>query len=197
MPETWVITDTHFHHKKLCEYTGRPADFTKQIVRNWCSCVGPADVVFHLGDVGFYKKRECGGLIRGLPGNKILIRGNHDRFPIKWYMENGFIAVMESAVVNVCYSNGRRDSARHGLKNSYYRVLLSHIPMPLPADVDFNLHGHFHNNKSKHWEEDMVETLTTDHRLMSVEELAYTPVPLGWAIHHDKFINSFRRAKED
>lgn len=196
MSKTWIIADTHFHHNKLVELCNRPEDFTDRIVKNWCKLVKPKDVVFHLGDVGFYKKKDCGDLLNKLPGLKILIRGNHDRYPVKWYMDNGFLAVMESAVVNVCFSRGRRGPNRHGLNNHYFRVLLSHIPMPVPEGVDFNLHGHFHNNGSTHWEEPLVEVLTPKHRLVSVEECQYQPVWLGWGLHHEKFINSYQRAKE-
>ena len=82
--KTWVISDTHLFHTKMTELCGRPEDFTALIVRNWSNMVGPEDVVYHLGDVGFYKKGEFSGLIRGLPGTKILIRGNHDKFPVAW-----------------------------------------------------------------------------------------------------------------
>jgi len=191
--QTWIIADTHFHHKKMIEYCGRPVDFTAQIIKNWCACVRPTDLVFHLGDVGFYKKATAGKLIENLPGNKILIRGNHDKHPIKWYMDCGFMAVMDTAVVHVCYSQGVER-----LRNTYYKVILSHTPVPIPdfEHIDFNLHGHFHNNSSIHWEEKLVDTLTPQHRLVSIEELSYTPVPLAWTLHHDKFINSYKRAKD-
>jgi len=194
---TWVIADTHFFHTRLVEYCNRPHNFTDQLIRNWCNCVGTTDLVFHLGDVGFYKKRECGNLIRGLPGYKILIRGNHDRFPIKWYMDNGFMAVMESAVVNVCYTKGKKQPRKKKQpRNRYYKVLLSHKPCPIPEGVDFNIHGHFHNNEASRWEENLVDVLTPNHRLMSIEETNYKPLLLGWAIYHDKFVNSYREAKK-
>jgi len=189
--KTWVVSDTHFHHDKLTEYCGRPVDFTSQIVRNWCACIKPNDLVFHLGDVGFYNKSIAGKLIQGLPGNKILIRGNHDRFPIKWYLDHGFMTVMDTAIVHVCYTKGQERP-----RNTYYKVILSHIPVSIPEGVDFNLHGHFHNNSSRRWEEEMTNTLTPKHRLVSIEELSYAPIPLGWGIHHDKFINSYKRAQE-
>lgn len=194
MSKTWVIADTHLRHYKLMEYCGRPEGFTEQIIENWCKLVRPDDVIFHLGDVGFYKKRECQDMLRGLPGHKILIRGNHDRYPVKWYMDNGFLAVLESAVVNVCFA--RRQKRQQSGRNHYFKVLLSHVPMPVPDGVDFNLHGHFHNNGSIHWEEPLVAVLTPKHRLLSIEEHQYRPVWLGWGLHHEKFANSYERAQE-
>jgi len=188
---TWIITDTHFFHTKLVEYCNRPYNFTDQLIQNWRGCVAPEDLVYHLGDVGFYKKAECGNLIRGLPGHKILIRGNHDKFPVKWYLDNGFIAVMERAIVDVCYTKGNRKP-----QNFYYKVLLSHEPWPIPEGVDFNVHGHFHNNEASRWEQHNVDVLTPNHRLMSVEETKYMPLLLGWAVHRDKFINSYQVAKD-
>jgi calcineurin-like phosphoesterase family protein len=189
--KTWAIADTHFFHHKLVDYCGRPEDFTEQIIQNWCNMIAPGDLVYHLGDVGFYKKADAGKLIQGLPGHKILIRGNHDRYPIGWYLDHGFMAMMEHPIVTVRYQKGIKRKV-----NFYYKVILSHSPVPVPEDVDFNLHGHFHNNSSPHWEEEMVDTLTPKHRLMSIEESGYCPMLLDEGTHHDRFINSYERAEE-
>lgn len=181
--KTWVISDTHLFHIKMTELCGRPEDFTALIVRNWNNMVGSDDLVYHLGDVGFYKKGEFSGLIRGLPGHKILIRGNHDQFPVKWYMENGFMAVMDRAVVNVVYSKGIKKPM-----NRYFRVLLSHKPMTIGkssfGEVDYNVHGHFHNNSSHYWERPLLRVLTPKHLLFSLEETEYKPLDLAAALKH-------------
>lgn len=194
MTKTWVIADTHFFHTKLITLCGRHKDFTDRIIESWHKQVQPDDIVYHLGDVGFYaggdQKRRLYKVLQSLPGHKILIRGNHDRLPIAWYL-NCFMAVMESAVVDVMYTTG----CRHP-RNYYFKVLLSHTPQPIPEGVDVNLHGHFHNNESYHWEEPMVNLLTPEHRLLTIEELGYKLVPLGWAIYHDVFTNSYLRAQE-
>jgi calcineurin-like phosphoesterase family protein len=178
----------------MTELCGRPVDFTEQIVKNWNNMVGSGDLVYHLGDVGFYKKGEFSGLIRELPGHKILIRGNHDKFPLKWYMENGFMAVMDRAVVNVVYKKGIKKPM-----NRYFRLLLSHKPMTIGQSsfggVDFNVHGHFHNNPAEHWERQLRRVVTPKHFLFSLEETGYKPVELSEAMKHGLLVSSWDRLK--
>lgn len=194
--KTWIISDTHLHHNRLTDLCGRPEDFTEQIVRNWSNAVGPNDVVYHLGDVGFYKKREFPGLIRELPGHKILIRGNHDKFPIRWYLENGFMAVMDYAVVNVVYQKGIKKPI-----NTYYKVLLTHVPTVINSSETFlsssccNVHGHFHNNPAERWEDYYISIVTPDHLLFSLEEMEYKPVELAAALQHDLLVNTYARLR--
>jgi len=183
--KTWVISDTHLFHTKMTELCGRPEDFTEQIVMNWNNMVAPDDLVYHLGDVGFYKKCECAGLMSGLPGTKILIRGNHDTFPVKWYLDHGFIAVMDRAVVNVMYKKGIKKPM-----NRYFRVLLSHKPIKIGdcafGPVDYNVHGHFHNNSSHYWEAPLLRVLTPKHLLFALEETEYKPLDLAAALKFGK-----------
>jgi len=189
--KTWIITNTHFFPDKLVDCCDRPADFAKQIVRNWCNNVASDDLIYHLGDVGFYKKQKCGGLIRTLPGHKVLILGNHDRFPTAWYRDKGFMAVMDYVIVTALHVEGIKKP-----RNFYYKVLLSHIPMSIPDGVDWNIHGHFHNNSSLHWEENIVKILTPKHRLYSLEEMNYMPILLGEALYQDRLVHTLERAKE-
>ena len=51
------------------------------LIKNWNSVVRPEDTVYHLGDFAFYKdQRKTINVLRRLNGNKILIRGNHDKY---------------------------------------------------------------------------------------------------------------------
>ena len=201
--KTWVISDTHLFHTKMTSLCGRPEDFTEQIILNWNNMVGSDDVVYHLGDVGFYKKGEFGDVIKGLPGHKILIRGNHDSFPVAWYLDNGFMSVMDFAVVIVRLQRGVTR-----IRNEYHRVLLSHVPMVIPAgipnirgrsgvygEVEYNVHGHFHNNLAEFWEPDLLNKITEKHKLFAIEELGYKPLELGFALRHGLLVDTQSRAK--
>jgi calcineurin-like phosphoesterase family protein len=191
MFKTWVISDTHFHHQKLTEWCGRPDTFTEDTINNWRKLVHPNDLVYHLGDIGSTNKKNCAGVLSQLPGQKILIRGNHDRWPIRWYLNQGFIAVMDSATIYTYYTKGKKNPRLH-----YYKVLLSHKPIPVPSEVQFNVHGHFHNNSSNRWEEDLKDVLTSKHRLLSLEETNYRPVNLGYMLYHDRLIKTLERHKK-
>jgi calcineurin-like phosphoesterase family protein len=139
--KTWVISDTHWRHVNIVKYTGRHVDYEKILRQNWIKAVDQNDLVIHLGDVIFGQDKELhlGGIMEGLPGKKVLCRGNHDLKPADFYMARGFDIVTDYFV--------------------YENIAFSHAPLtPLPYQtvkeknqaggfilkpVDVNIHGHF------------------------------------------------------
>jgi calcineurin-like phosphoesterase family protein len=94
MNQTFLVSDTHFGHSNLYEfkdYAGNPArapyttaeECDEIMIANWNSVVRPHDKVYHLGDVAIRRKHI--GLMSRLNGKKVLIRGNHDIFPLEDY----------------------------------------------------------------------------------------------------------------
>ena len=78
-------SDLHLAHQKICQYTNRHkfttheahTDWIRQI---WNSSVKPGDIVYHLGDLYFGKHYEpIAEFLSSVNGQKILIKGNHDR----------------------------------------------------------------------------------------------------------------------
>ena len=125
------------------------------MVERWNSVVRPQDHVYHLGDVAI--QRAALQIVRRLNGHKRLVRGNHDIFKTREYMEVGFEEVYGVRVL--------RD------------FVLSHIPLH-PACLRgrwVNVHGHLHNNDG-----DTPHTSWLGPRYFnaSVETLQYTPVTL-------------------
>ena len=90
MPNTFVISDTHFNHELILtfkDYVGKPvrhfdsvAQMNECMFDNWNSVVTPADTVYHLGDVlfGYDKEQWLADNFNKLNGKKHLILGNHD-----------------------------------------------------------------------------------------------------------------------
>ena len=97
----YFTSDTHFGHSNIIKYCQRPflfdpgldkdrlydprnldVDHMDEImIKNWNSVVQSHDTIYHLGDFAFYKdQRKTRNVIRRLNGNKILIRGNHDKY---------------------------------------------------------------------------------------------------------------------
>lgn len=187
---TWIISDTHFGHDKMCEYCDRPKDFNQKIIYHWKAMIAPDDLVYHLGDVGWINRNLLAGIIRGLPGTKILIKGNHDGEKSNWYLNHGFAAVMSFAAV-VSRTN-MRTKGEHFL---YTRVLLSHRPMEIPKLGGYktiNIHGHCHNHSPKQCaKQESVKVLTPDHYLFSLESTKYKPVLLNRAVR-DGWVLPFR-----
>ena len=52
----WFIADTHFSHKNIIKYAGRPyatvEEMNESLIDNWNQCVDADDQVFFLGDFG-------------------------------------------------------------------------------------------------------------------------------------------------
>ena len=129
MGKVFFISDTHFNHKNIIKYAGRPQrdveHMNKVLINNWNEYVSNKDTIYHLGDFAFNPTRE---LIESLNGRKRLVMGNHDKKPMKWYLDNGFEAVYDMPVIY----------------KSFY--ILSHRPIYINDDMPYvNLHGHIHN----------------------------------------------------
>jgi calcineurin-like phosphoesterase family protein len=153
----WLITDTHFFHKNIINFCGRPQDFTEKIIKNLKYYVKPQDNIIHLGDVIFGEEKQLKGIMDSIPGKKILVRGNHDKHTYSWYQNNGFDFVCDLLVL--------------------HKVALSHKPIRLPDGCDYNIHGHFHNISEDKWEPSLKELLTKQHYLLKLEH-HYKPIDL-------------------
>ncbi|MFI5342810.1 MAG: hypothetical protein ACHQUC_01180 [Chlamydiales bacterium] len=129
----WFISDTHFSHTNIIKYTGRPFETVEEmngcLIKNWNDCIDADDQVFFLGDFGLGDVDHLHSICSQLKGNKICIRGNHDR-NASWMMRVGFSIVLESAF----------------LKIGKHTVELIHIPSnSIPSH--FQLHGHVHEKR--------------------------------------------------
>jgi len=131
MNRIFIISDTHFGHKKIIDFekANRPFNSIEQhdaeLVKRWNETVSKKDTVWHLGDVLF--GRDAFNTISKLNGVKKLVLGNHDRYPSALYLEY-FNQVVGSAELRGC--------------------ILTHIPVhPLQFHrFRANIHGHLHSN---------------------------------------------------
>ncbi len=140
MVNTWLISDTHFGHQNIYSFVdneGNPirrftdpwyADNKEKgdalMVYWWMKMVKPNDKVYHLGDIAF--PRESLQILGRLPGRKVLISGNHDR----WKSQD-----------LIPYFDDIKGSLKIG------KYLLSHIPLhpeSIPRWAECNIHGHIH-----------------------------------------------------
>lgn len=133
----WIITDTHFRHHRMLELCHRPEDYNERIIQHWRENVQPDDLVIHLGDVA-WPEGWAEGIIKTLPGRKVLVRGNHDTKSLPRLMSNGFDVAVDSMSMRL-----------NGLD-----ILFTHAPVE--HDHDINVHGHLHQMpapefNSAHW----------------------------------------------
>lgn len=177
MAEIFLISDTHFGHKGVTIFTNDdgsplrpwdcPDEMDEAMVENWNSVVKPEDKVYHLGDVVI--NRKALQTVKRLNGKKRLVRGNHDIFKTREYLDVGFKEI-------------------HGIRVFVDRMVLTHVPIHpdcLTERWSKNVHGHLHGRKIMIDEtiplnqgESMVIGKVPDPRYVnvSVEQINYTPI---------------------
>ena len=161
MSNCWLISDMHFGHANIIKFTRhdgtwlRPfssvEEMDEYMIDNWNRVVGSKDRVYMLGDVVINRKNLH--VLDRLSGRKVLIKGNHDIFPSREYLN---------------YVDDVR--GYHVLDG----MLLSHIPVHPDSLQRFgcNIHGHLH------YREVLVNDKVVDPRYfnVSVEMVNYTPI---------------------
>lgn len=193
----YLISDTHFNHKKLATYCVRPENFTELLVKRWNETVKPTDTVLHLGDVTIGAKRDIKNVLDSLNGRKMLVRGNHDRDKsCGWWMENGFTFACDSFVLrNVLFTHEPANAVVRSNGNRPYESL----EWGLPEGCVLNVHGHLHNVwdgfiDEERWKRDK-ELMGVDfktrllhpwQRLFAVEYTDYRPVELNKFLAHSE-----------
>ena len=162
MTTVFVISDTHFGHANILNFklddgtAMRPfqtvEEMDEHMIERWNAVVRPQDHVYHLGDFCMKKDFVMWYLPR-LNGHKRLVRGNHDIFPTKYYLQWGFDEIYGVRVLD--------------------GLIFSHIPLH-PDSLKHqwvNVHGHVHNNKPQGF-------LGPRYYNVCVEMTDYTPITL-------------------
>ncbi len=156
----WIITDTHYRHQAIIDKYGRPHDFESRIDGSLAQ-IEDNDILIHLGDICFKDPAIVHHeKIKPLKCKKWLTIGNHDKKSPSWYIANGWDFVGESLVLPI-----------YGKK-----IMFSHYPLVVPEGVDFNIHGHFHDNG--HRKKDFLTMLDNRHLLLAIERTNYQAVTL-------------------
>lgn len=162
MANIWVISDTHFYHDNIIEYTNRPfkdaMTMNLAIRDNWNSVVAPEDKVYHLGDVYMgargRSREEIEAFLKSLNGKKRLILGNHDA---------GHDHVIQRVFEKIYLIRWFKE----------YGIVLSHIPMHIDSiKKDYvNVHGHIHEKLSPKGPYRNVSVEWTNYRPIEITEI--------------------------
>lgn len=166
MANLFFISDTHFGHSRMLEFTIDEAGtllrpgfkdsnhMDEVMIERWNSVVRPQDHAYHLGDVSM--ARRLLPVVKRLNGHKRLIFGNHDIFDYQLYAEAGFEKMMGMRVMD--------------------GIIFTHVPVHPSqlARFKINVHGHTHHSHVK------LDNGHRDERYVNVcvEQVNYTPVPL-------------------
>lgn len=160
----FVASDHHFGHDKILTFVhdGKPLrDFATikehdlHIVEMHNSVVRPQDTTYFLGDVVINQKNLW--MLGKMNGRKILIKGNHDIFALKYYVP--YFEDIRAAVPTKCRT-----------------AWMTHVPVHTDNLYRFkiNIHGHTHGNLIKdQWGK-------PDQRYINVcmEHINYTPIEI-------------------
>ncbi len=142
----YFTSDMHFCHENILKFEPISRkryknidDMDRRICKVWNSTVGSRDLVYVLGDIGMKHGQVIKAYMATLNGEKILIKGNHDKYSNTWYRDAGFATVLSGAIIYL---------------TNNMRVKLSHFPyddppfepfkeMPTREDMPL-IHGHVH-----------------------------------------------------
>jgi calcineurin-like phosphoesterase family protein len=175
MSNIFLTSDTHWGHANICKFTNydgspvRPWDdveeMNEEMIKRWNETVGPKDKVYHLGDVVI--NRRFLSILDRLNGDKVLIKGNHDIFPLKDYVKYF------------------RDIRAYHVMNG---MILSHIPVHKESIARFgtNIHGHTHGNRvmkivGAYTDGTLIRSkdeIDPDYFCVCVEQTDYRPISL-------------------
>jgi calcineurin-like phosphoesterase family protein len=125
----YIISDTHFGHKKLFKDCDRPVDFDCIIYKRFEE-IKKDDVLIHLGDICFDDDIFWHEKLSEFKFKKWLMMGNHDKKSKTWYLSHGWDFVADFFSFEFFGKN----------------IVFSHKPMDInKITYDINIHGHFHN----------------------------------------------------
>jgi len=157
--QIYVISDSHFGHENMVNWSLREKGFEEKIWKG-LHALPSNTILIHLGDLTMSSDYEVSQQMITIPYKKWLIRGNHDKHSISWYINNGWDCVCDEMIIDM-FGN---------------RILLSHIPQPKREGVTRNIHGHLHGGRS-HGRPDFYDE--TYHFEICPEVVGYLPVKLG------------------
>ncbi len=97
----WLTADWHLWHTNILDLVDRPFPSMKEmhetLVSNYIAVVKPEDTVYFLGDmtlaINAWTLSSCTKLLASIPGEKVLILGNHDKYKVWSYLKMGFTSV--------------------------------------------------------------------------------------------------------
>lgn len=154
--KVFFTSDLHFGHEKVIEFDDRNfktvEEMDEYLIRRWNNKVAPSDLVYILGDLIWKTiNNDAPALLRRLNGQKILIKGNHDRFLHNAKAKACLAGVKDYDDINVTLEDG-----------SVRRCILSHYFIPFYNGHRYgaiHLHGHSHTTKEAAEELRMAEEL--------------------------------------
>ena len=177
MSKKFYISDLHFGHANCLNFDNRPFkdvdEMDNEMIRRWNSVVTNGDLVYILGDMFWMAPSKATAILDQLNGQKILVKGNHDRWHDSKF-DKKFVKIDEYIEVD---DEGRK-------------VVLCHYPIPCFKNHFYgwiHLYGHVHSsfewNMMEHQRYLMEELYDRQCNMINVGSMMpyidYTPRTLG------------------
>lgn len=135
MNKTFYISDWHYGHENIIKFDNRPfssvENMNEVLIDKWNTVVAKGDTVYVIGDMFWCKQDEAVEVLKILNGQKILIKGNHDRYNGANFVHQ-FDQICEYKEID---DNGNK-------------IVLCHYPIPCFKNHYYNwyhFYGHVHN----------------------------------------------------
>lgn len=83
--KVWFISDLHFKHENILKFSDRDylgstiEEHDARLIEMWNTCISKYDTIYILGDLCFGNIDDVKKLLQKLNGDKILVKGNHDK----------------------------------------------------------------------------------------------------------------------
>lgn len=152
----WLTADTHFAHKRICEYSSRPFGSVEEmdaiLIENWNRVIKSKDEVWHLGDFVVSYRAQPSDYRKRLNGRINLVLGNHDD---RKKLDGLFESIQDVKYLRI---NGEKIWLSH----------YAHRTWPKSHRGSFHCHGHSHGDLPK-WGRSMD---------VGVDANDYHPIPL-------------------
>lgn len=176
----FFTSDTHFGHKNVINFCGRPfrdvKEMNERLIKNWNDRVGVQDMVFHCGDVLWFNSRhETKKIMDRLNGTIYIVLGNHDTRKQFELCDPEKIKILDDTATLYI----RKDDEKA------IEIFLSHNPqMTWPHRMNGvpNFFGHIHsgpNSKAEHDQDLPLWSLQYD---VGVDNNNYAPIELTEAL---------------
>lgn len=149
--KTFITSDHHFDHTRMLTFSGRDGDYfrgkvfssteemNEVMIEKWNSVVSEGDKVYHLGDFCMSRNPpRIAHIANALNGNKVLIRGNHDKAKLSAYSD----VFKDVRSCHLLQTGQNSPNCTH--------LALSHFPIH-PSSIRkswVNVHGHTHERGS-------------------------------------------------
>lgn len=128
----YLTSDSHFGHENMVNWSLRPVDFNERLWKMFDQI--PEDsILIHCGDITMGSDATTHMKLQTYKFKKWLVRGNHDKHSISWYVKNGWDFVADEIVIDM-FGN---------------KFLFTHVPQPKREGISKNIHGHLHGGKSR------------------------------------------------